>query len=135
MKDNYIRHMPYLKNSIAYDNDFWCTCVKWWYPQVFFFFFIFPKFWFFWLVGLKGQEMAQDDKKFSPPHFISQEPHHTSYDCHLWYACIKWWCFPLFQNFDFLRGKRAKNGKGVRGVKGQKIVQNDNKLCLSLSIS
>ena len=29
MKDkNYMCHVPYLKNSIAYDHDFWYTCVK-----------------------------------------------------------------------------------------------------------
>ena len=29
MKDNnYIRYMPYLQNSIAYDHDFWYTFVK-----------------------------------------------------------------------------------------------------------
>ena len=27
--NNYIRHTPYLKNCIAYNHDFWCTCVKW----------------------------------------------------------------------------------------------------------
>ena len=26
--------MPYIRNSIAYDHDFWYTCVKWWYHQV-----------------------------------------------------------------------------------------------------
>ena len=34
---NFSRGMPYLRNSVAYDHDFWCTCVKWWYLQVFFF--------------------------------------------------------------------------------------------------
>ena len=28
MKNNYIHHMPYLRNSIAYDHDFWYTIVK-----------------------------------------------------------------------------------------------------------
>ena len=31
--DNYIHHMPYHRNSIAYDHDFWYTCVEWWYLQ------------------------------------------------------------------------------------------------------
>ena len=26
--NNYIRHVSYLKNSIAYDYEFWFTCVK-----------------------------------------------------------------------------------------------------------
>ena len=28
---NYICHMPYLRNTTAYNQDFWYTCVKWWY--------------------------------------------------------------------------------------------------------
>ena len=36
MKNNYIRYVPYLRNSIAYDHDFWYTCVKWWYLQGYF---------------------------------------------------------------------------------------------------
>ena len=47
---------------------------------------------------------------------------HTSYDCHLWYTCVKWQYFQVFysffQNFDFLV---------VREVRGQKTVQNDKK--------
>ena len=29
MKNNCIRHTPYLRNSMAYDHDFWYTIVKW----------------------------------------------------------------------------------------------------------
>ena len=48
----YIHHMPYLRNSIAYDHDLWCTCVKR-YLQVFHFFKIF----IFQVVSeVKGQE-------------------------------------------------------------------------------
>ena len=32
--NNYIHHVPYLRNSIAYDHDFWYTCLEWWYLQV-----------------------------------------------------------------------------------------------------
>ena len=39
--NNYICHMSYLRKSMAYDHVFWYTCVKWWYLQVFFFFFNF----------------------------------------------------------------------------------------------
>ena len=28
MKNNYIRYTPYVRNLIAYDYDFWYTCVK-----------------------------------------------------------------------------------------------------------
>ena len=35
---------------------------------------------------VKGQKMVQNDKKFCPLYFISQE--HTLYDCHLWCTCV-----------------------------------------------
>ena len=52
---------------------------------------------------------------------------HTSYDFHLWYTCVKYGQF--FHFFKILIFWI------VRGVKGQKTVQNDKKLCLSGSIS
>ena len=79
--------------------------------------------------GVKGQKMAQNDKfclsqiLFQEPYFIwssfmvhmckkwpkmTKNPYHrnhTSYDCHLWYTCVKWWYLKLpllfFRNFDF----------------------------------
>ena len=82
---NYIRHVPYLRNSVAYDHDFWYTWVKWWYLQAFFSFF--STFWFFGLLGrgwgwggggggwrgVKGQKTIQNDKKFCWSRSISQE--------------------------------------------------------------
>ena len=68
---SYIRHVPYLCNSIADDHDFWYTCVKWWYLLEFF------HFWYFHFQGVrgvKGQKKAQDDKKVLL-NFISQEPY------------------------------------------------------------
>ena len=51
MKNDYICHAPYLRNILTYDHDFWYTCVKWWYLQVFFHFL----FLIFWAVrGVKG---------------------------------------------------------------------------------
>ena len=41
---NYIRHVSYPRNSVAYDHDFWYTFAKWWYLQTFFL--LFSKFWF-----------------------------------------------------------------------------------------
>ena len=66
----------YLKNSIAYDHDFWYTYVKWWYLKVvvvvafsfFLFFFSFFEISLFRAIrgrrgrGVKGQNIAQDDK-------------------------------------------------------------------------
>ena len=73
--NNYICHEPYLRNSIAYDHDFWYTNVKWKYFQVFFSFF--SK-----LLKI-AQKMAQNGKKFCLLCFISQEPYiiWLSFDC------------------------------------------------------
>ena len=62
--NNYICHMPYLKNSIAYNHDFWYTCVKWRYLQSCCCFFFFMSFIFiFWAVrGVKRQKIAQNEK-------------------------------------------------------------------------
>ena len=74
--NNCIRHAPYLRNSIAYDHDFWCTCVKWWYLQVLFLQVF--KILIFWVVsGVKGQKTVQNDKKICPSFLISQEPYIT----------------------------------------------------------
>ena len=60
MKNNYICLAPYLRNSIAFDHDLWYTIVTWWYLQVFFF--IFSKFWFYWLLE-KMAKIAQNEKQ------------------------------------------------------------------------
>ena len=72
-----IREVPYLRKSIAYDRDFWYTCVEtcveWWYLQAFYHFF---KILIFWVSSIvKGQKMAQSDKKLCLWHFISQQPY------------------------------------------------------------
>ena len=95
---NYIRHAPYLRNSIAYDHYFWYTYVKLWYLHAFFSFFQN----FDWgkrsknFDGVKGQKMAQSDKKFCRASYLRN---HTSYDCHLWYTCVKWWYLKVFLSF------------------------------------
>ena len=55
--NNYICHLPYLTNSITYDHDLWYTCVKWWYLQDFFSFFL--KFSFFRLLGGKNSPKSK----------------------------------------------------------------------------
>ena len=50
--NNYICHLPYLRKSVAYDHDFWYTCVKWWYISAFFPFFEILSFWT--VMGVKG---------------------------------------------------------------------------------
>ena len=51
INNNYICYVLYLRNSIAYNHEFWYSCVKWWYLQGFFF--SFSKYWFFWFLGGK----------------------------------------------------------------------------------
>ena len=39
IEKNYICHVPCLRKSIAYNHNFCCNSVKWWYLQAFFSFF------------------------------------------------------------------------------------------------
>ena len=55
MKNNYICHAPYLRKSIAYDHDFWYSCVKLCYLQGIFF--IFLKF-FFGMLGGRSEKSS-----------------------------------------------------------------------------
>ena len=34
LKNNYIRHTPYLRNRTSSDHNFWHTYLKWWYLQI-----------------------------------------------------------------------------------------------------
>ena len=116
---------PYLRNHTSSNHNFWCTCVKWWYLQAFFYFF---EILIFWAVReVKGQKIAQNDKTLCLLCFISHYPlwkgkkcskmrknyvchapylkKRTSYDFHLWYICVGWYLqafHSFFQNFDFL---------------------------------
>ena len=91
--------MLYLRNSIPYDHDFGYTGVKWWYLQAYFYFYFFDIFIFRAVTRVKGQKMAQDDKKFCLLHSMSQEPY--SYDCHLYGTLVEnddiSWYFVHFQ--------------------------------------
>ena len=127
MKNGYIRHVLYLRNSIwSWFLVHLCKMVI--SPSVFFNFF---KILFFGIVtGVKWQKIAQNHNKLCLSRFISQE-HHTSYDCHLWYTCAKWWYlhvffFHLFKILIFW----VVSGWGL---KGREIVQNDkNCVCRAL---
>ena len=100
-----IHQVPFLSNSIAYDYDFWYTCLKWWYLETFLIFFF--KILIFWVVSwVKEKNMVQNDKKLCLLCFISQEPYIIWFS--LLYTCVKWWyppCvfsfFSFFQSFDF----------------------------------
>ena len=85
IKNKYICHMPYLRNSTAYDHAFCYTIVKWWYLQV-----VFSFFFFFILIFQAVREVkkiVQNYKIFCLLH--AHLRNHTSYDCHLWYTCVK----------------------------------------------
>ena len=97
--NNYIPHVPYLRNSIAYNQDFWYSCVKWWYLQEFVFFFYIYIFIFWAVRGVKGQKKFQDNKNI-----LSVALHFSgtiSYDCHLCCTYVKW--KNLQELFHFLK--------------------------------
>ena len=55
-----VSRAPYLSNSTSSNHNFWNTCVKWWYHEVFF---SFLKIFIFWaVIGVKGQKIAQNEK-------------------------------------------------------------------------
>ena len=69
---------------------------------------------------VKGQKMAQNDKKFCCTLYLRK---HTSYDCGFWHTCIKlWYVQHFFSFFFFLRGVGGGGGGGV--VKREKITHN-----------
>ena len=129
--NNYIHHRPYIRNSITYDHDFWwtCVCVKWWCLQAFF-----SLFWNFYFLGKLGGKRAKSSPKWkitiiNPSHAISQEQYSiwSWFLVHLCKIIISPGLFFIFSKFWFFWF--------LGGVKGQKIVQNGKKFCLSQSIS
>ena len=116
MKNNYICHARYLKNSIAYNHEFWYNCVKWWYIQVFYLFF--EIFIFQAVRWVKGQKTAQNEKyKLHVSRIISQEQYSIwswflVYLCKIMISPGSLSIFFFFLSFYFLGcygGKRAKN--------------------------
>ena len=116
----------YLRNHLCGYN-FWCTFVKWWYLQVFFFSF-FQNFDFSCYRG-KGQKMAENGKKFCLSHSISQEPYI------IWSSFMKNKCKMIISLCYFFHFFKTLIFLVVLTVKGQKMAQNEKKLCPSLVIS
>ena len=81
-----VRRAPYLRNRRLSDHNFWYTCVRWWYLQAFFSFF--QNFDFQIVGGVKGQKWPKMAKKSVRRALYLRN--RTSYDCHLWYTCVKW---------------------------------------------
>ena len=117
MKNNYICHMRYLKNSVAYNYEFWENCVKWWYIQVFYLFF--EIFIFQAVRWVKGQKTAQNEKyELHVSRIISQEQY-SIWSWFLVYLCkimishiSRKFIHFFFLSFYFLGcygGERAKN--------------------------
>ena len=114
--NNYICYVPFVRNSIAYDHDFWYTLMI--SPDVMF---SFSKFWLiFWVVrGVEGQKMVQNDKKFCLLHSISHEPYiiWLSFMLNMWKMIISLCLFFYFSKFWFfglLGGKRAKSSQKLQ---------------------
>ena len=118
-------YAPYIRNHTSYDRHLWHTSLKWWYLQVFFYFF---QILIFQVVSqVKSEKLTQNDKKFCLSCSMSQEPYI------IWSSLVIRKCkmiislgfsfifFFFFFNFDFLGcwgGERAKNG-----LKWQKTVR------------
>ena len=109
---NYIHHVPYLRNSKAYDHDFWHTFVKWWYLQDFFKFF--QNF-----SGVKGQQITQNDKKFCLSCFMSQKPYI------IWLSFMVHLCKMKISPDVFFHFFKSVSFWVVRVLKQQKLAQND----------
>ena len=95
-------------------------------------FFIILIFWVHWGGkegrGVKGQKMVQNDKKLCLSCSISQEP------CIIWLLFMVQMCKIIISPGVFFNFKILIFWV-VRGLKGQKMAQNDKKFCLSHSIS
>ena len=117
-------HVPYLRNSIAHDHDFWYTYVKW-YLQAFFHFF--EVFIFRAVRGVKGQKKP----KMKNSNYICHGPYFTGalkhmnmiFDTLVLNDYISRCLFCFFDIFIF----------GQLGVKGQKMpkMKNNNYICHS----
>ena len=98
-KNNYICHTPCLRNSMAFDHNFWYTFAS-----------VFLSLFIFWAVkeGGGGGGRGKGEPKIKSNNYIC----HALYlrnsiacDHDFWYICVKWWhlqvFFPLFWNFHF----------------------------------
>ena len=68
--NNYICHAPYLRNSVAYDHDFWYISVKWWYLQA-----LFSNSLYFHFSGCQWSKRVKNSSKWK---IITSSTHHIS---------------------------------------------------------
>ena len=125
MTKNYVRHALYLRN-LTYDYHLWYTCVKWWYPQLFFSFF--QNFDF---SGCLGGKRAKNGPKWQKILSVTLGISGTIYHMIVIFGTPVWNDNISRQLFFF----KILIFWVVRGAKEQKIVQNDKKLCVFYSIS
>ena len=131
--NNYTCHAPYVRNCIAYDHDFWYTCVKWWYSRPFFHFF--EIFVFQAVRGVKGKNGPRWQKNYV--WCTSYLRNDILYYCYLWYTCVKDDISRYFFHFFkilILWVVRGGGGEEVV-VKGQRRSKIEKKFCLLYSIS
>ena len=126
MTKNSVHHASYLRNHTSYDSYLWYPYVKWFYLQTSFSFF--QNFNFLGCFGGKKAKIGPKWQKNFVRH-ASYLRNHISYDCHLWYPCVKWLYLQTF--FHFFKILIF----WVLGVKRQKTVLNDKKFCPSHFIS
>ena len=89
-------------------------------------FFVFSKFWYFWVVRrVKGQKMTQNNKRLYLSHSISHEP----YIIWLWFVVHK--CKMIASPDDFLIYSNILIFWVVSRIKGQKMTKKKKKLCLT----
>ena len=127
-----VTHHILRKCTSSDHNNFWCTYVN---DDISSCFFLFFKILIFWAVrGVKWLEIAQNEKQqlhLYVMHHISGTIHHQIiiFCTHMYNDNISRLFFIFFKIFIF---------RAVRGVKGQKIAQNEKQqlhLCLSHTIS
>ena len=119
----YISQKPYMMRSSCAMHK----CKMMISPGVFFFY-LFKILIFQIVSGVKGQKMAQWQKFYLVLHI----PGSINHDFHLWYTCVKWKYLQVCFFFNFLIILIVQL---VRGVKWQKIVQNDKNFCQLCPIS
>ena len=116
--NNSVHCTLYLRNhKTSYDCHLWYTRVRWWL-QAFSFFQNFD-------FSVKGQKMVQNEKRFCLLYSISQEPYI------IWLSFVVDKCKMIISPVFFLYFFKILVFWFVSGIKGQKMTQNDTKLCVA----
>ena len=107
---HFISQEPYIMWLSFMLLHLWYSCVKW-HIQEFFSFFQSFDFW-----DCYGGKRTKNSPKWQNSVCCAWYlKNNTSYNCYLWYTCVKWYlqvffCFSKFDFGDCLEGQRAKNG-------------------------